>query len=174
MFTVTPVSESPESRARRVSFSPDVDDNYRMNVIDKIKGLMDEVETIHRREERHLQKSLEAEKWAFKQKQEKELQDFLKRQKMEANSFESYQTEAKNNLREKHQNETLRLFGAPSSSQGGWTNQNGWQGGAANNAQGPTNNGSAVNGGSEGGGGGANNNPDPNQRTSIIDYWNQH
>ena len=28
----------------------------------------------YRREERHLQKSLEAEKWAFKQKQEKELQ----------------------------------------------------------------------------------------------------
>lgn len=155
MFTVTPVaetvSESPESRARRVSFSPDVDDNYRMNVIDKIKGLMDEVETIHRREERHLQKSLEAEKWAFKQKQEKELQDFLKRQKMEASSFESYQHDSRNNLREKQQSETLRLFGTTrtsSAGQGGWTNENGWQN--------PNNNSESN-----------------NQRQTVIGYWNQ-
>lgn len=154
MFTVTPVTESPESRARRVSFSPDVDDNYRMNVIDKIKGLMDEVETIHRREEKHLQKSLEAEKWSFKQKQEKELQDFLKRQKMESASFENYQVDTKNNLREKQQNETLRLFGttSTSTSQGGWTDSNGWQGGNGNN------------------------NTDTNQtneRPSVMNYWNQ-
>jgi hypothetical protein len=30
----------------------------------------------------------EADKWAFKQKQEKEMQEFLKRQKLEAQSFE--------------------------------------------------------------------------------------
>lgn len=157
MFTVTPVtetavSESPESRARRVSFSPDVDDNYRMNVIDKIKGLIDEVETIHRREERQLQKSLEAEKWAFKQKQEKELQDFLKRQKMEASSFECYQNESRNNLRENQQRETLRLFGTTRTSpagQGGWTNENGWQN--------PNNNNSESN----------------NQRQTVIGFWNQ-
>lgn len=153
MFTVTPVAESPAERARRVSFSPDVDDNYRMNVIDKIKGLMDEVETIHRREERHLTKSLDADKWAFKQKQEKELQDFLKRQKQEANSFESFQQEARNNLKDKQQSETLRLFGTTSThTQGGWTNANGWNGG--NNEA-------------------ATNNQDPNQRQSVIGYWNQ-
>lgn len=149
MFSVTPVIEG-ETRGRRVSFSPDVDDSYRMNVIDKIKGLMDEVDSIHRKEEKQLQKTLDAEKWAFKQRQEKELQDFLKKQKQEAQSFECVQTEAKNNLKDRHQNETLRLFGTTST--GGWNssgpgstswNNNGWNSGQ------------------------------PNQRTSVMGYWNQ-
>jgi len=148
MFSVTPVIESEAARGRRVSFSPDVDDSYRMNVIDKIKGLMDEVDTIHRKEERALAKSLEASKWAFKQKQEKELQDFLKNQKMEAQSFECVQTEARNNLRDRQQNETLRLFGTssagwnggsagPGSSSGGWTNSSGWDAGSGSNGAQP-------------------------------------
>ena len=36
----------------------DVDDSYRMTVIEKIKGLMDEVEVIHKKEEVQLQKKL--------------------------------------------------------------------------------------------------------------------
>jgi hypothetical protein len=36
----------------------DVDDSYRMTVIEKIKGLMDEVEVIHKKEEVQLQKRL--------------------------------------------------------------------------------------------------------------------
>ena len=40
MFRVTPV---PENRERKVSFSPDIDESYRHQVVDKIKTLMDEV-----------------------------------------------------------------------------------------------------------------------------------
>jgi len=151
MFSVTPVLEG-EARGRRVSFSPDVDDSYRMNVIDKIKGLMDEVETIHRKEEKELKKSLEAEKWAFKQKQEKELQEFMKRQKMEAQSFDTFQVEATNNLRQRQQQETVSLFG---SSSGGWNGGGGasWQSSGWNDPS----------------GGRANN----NQRPSVMNYWNQ-
>ena len=36
----------------------DVDDSYRMTVIEKIKGLMDEVDVIHKKEEAQLQKRL--------------------------------------------------------------------------------------------------------------------
>ena len=45
MFRVTPV---PESRDRKVSFSPDIDESYRHQVVDKIQGLMKEVEVSHR------------------------------------------------------------------------------------------------------------------------------
>ena len=45
MFRVTPV---PESRDRKVSFSPDIDESYRHQVVDKIQGLMKEVEVRHR------------------------------------------------------------------------------------------------------------------------------
>ena len=41
MFRVTPVPES--SKERKVSFSPDIDESYRHQVVDKIKTLMDEV-----------------------------------------------------------------------------------------------------------------------------------
>ena len=41
MFRVTPV---PENRDRKVSFSPDIDESYRHQVVDKIQGLMKEVE----------------------------------------------------------------------------------------------------------------------------------
>lgn len=135
-------------------FIADVDDSYRMNVIDKIKGLMEEVDNIHRKEEKQLQKTLDADKWAFKQKQEKELQDFLKKQKQEAQSFESFQTESKNNLRDRHQNETLRLFGTTSTR--GWSSSGassgaGWSSDAWNNTS----------------------SNQSNQRTSVMDYWNQ-
>ena len=42
MFRVTPVPEGP--RDRKVSFSPDIDESYRHQVVDKIQGLMKEVE----------------------------------------------------------------------------------------------------------------------------------
>ena len=45
MFRVTPV---PENRDRKVSFSPDIDESYRHQVVDKIQGLMKEVEVRHR------------------------------------------------------------------------------------------------------------------------------
>jgi hypothetical protein len=41
-----------------IFFLADVDDSYRMTVIEKIKGLMDEVEVIHKKEEAQLQKRL--------------------------------------------------------------------------------------------------------------------
>ena len=41
MFRVTPVPES--SKERKVSFSPDADESYRHQVVDKISKLMDEV-----------------------------------------------------------------------------------------------------------------------------------
>ena len=41
MFHVTPV---PENRERKVSFSPDIDESYRHQVVDKIKNLMEEVQ----------------------------------------------------------------------------------------------------------------------------------
>ena len=44
MFRVTPV---PENRDRKVSFSPDIDESYRHQVVDKIQGLMKEVEVRH-------------------------------------------------------------------------------------------------------------------------------
>ena len=41
MFRVTPVPEN--SKERKVSFSPDIDESYRHQAVDKIKTLMDEV-----------------------------------------------------------------------------------------------------------------------------------
>ena len=42
MFRVTPVPENNKEQ-RKVSFSPDIDESYRHQVVDKIKTLMDEV-----------------------------------------------------------------------------------------------------------------------------------
>ena len=44
MFRVTPVAETG---ARKVSFSPDIDESYRHRVVDKIQGLIKEVEVRH-------------------------------------------------------------------------------------------------------------------------------
>jgi len=116
MFRVTPVNEN---RERKVSFSPDIDESYRHQVVDKIKGLMDEVQVIHSREEKHLKKVQEQERFDFKQKQELELQAFLKKQKESANSFESEQSSRWNDLKERHTQETWRLFGRPGQGRGG-------------------------------------------------------
>merc|ERR1712203_723031 len=111
MFSVTLV---PENKERRVSFSPDIDQSYRHNVVDKIRNLMDEVQIIHDKEEKHLKKHQETETWEFKQKQEKELQAFLKKQRNEAASFQTYQSNTWNNLKEKQTQETWKLFGKSS------------------------------------------------------------
>jgi len=110
MFRVTPVNEN---RERKVSFSPDIDESYRHQVVDKIKGLMEEVQVIHEREEKHLKKVQEQESFDFKQKQELELQAFLKKQKEDANKFETGQSGRWNDLKERHTQETWRLFGRP-------------------------------------------------------------
>merc|ERR1711874_148785 len=110
-FSVTPV---PENKERKVSFSPDIDESYRHHVVDKIKNLMDEVQTIHEKEEKHLKKQQDTESWDFKQKQEQELQAFLKKQRQEASSFQTYQVNTWNNLKEKQTQETWRLFGKAS------------------------------------------------------------
>jgi len=110
MFSVTPV---PENRERKVSFSPDIDESYRHQVVDKIKNLMEEVQTIHEKEEKHLKKHQENESWEFKQKQELELQAFLKKQREDASSFQNHQVHTWNNLKEKQTQETWRLFGKP-------------------------------------------------------------
>jgi len=108
MFSVTPV---PENKERKVSFSPDIDQSYRHQVVDKIKNLMEEVQTIHDKEEKHLTKHQETESWDFKQKQELELQAFLKKQREEASGFQNHQVNTWNNLKEKQTQETWRLFG---------------------------------------------------------------
>jgi len=111
MFSVTPV---PENKERRVSFSPDIDQSYRHNVVDKIRNLMDEVQIIHDKEEKHLKKHQQTESWEFKQKQEQELQAFLKKQQADAASFQTYQANTWNNLKEKQTQETWKLFGKSS------------------------------------------------------------
>jgi len=114
MFRVTPV---PENRERKVSFSPDIDESYRHQVVDKIKTLMDEVQIIHEKEEKHLKKSQETDSWDFKQKQELDLQAFLKSQREESSSFKNNQVNTWNDLKEKQTQETWRLFGkAPTNS----------------------------------------------------------
>lgn len=110
MFHVTPV---PENRERKVSFSPDIDESYRHQVVDKIKNLMEEVQTIHEKEEKHLKKHQDNESWEFKQKQELELQAFLKKQREDASGFQNHQVHTWNNLKEKQTQETWRLFGKP-------------------------------------------------------------
>lgn len=47
-----------------------------MNVIDKIKGLMEEVDTIHRKEEKQLTKAQEADQWRSSRSRRKELRIF--------------------------------------------------------------------------------------------------
>jgi len=108
MFSVTPV---PENKERKVSFSPDIDQSYRHQVVDKIKNLMEEVQTIHEKEEKHLTKHQETESWEFKQKQEQDLQAFLKKQREEVSGFQNHQVNTWNNLKEKQTQETWRLFG---------------------------------------------------------------
>jgi len=109
MFRVTPVPEGP--RDRKVSFSPDIDESYRHQVVDKIQGLMKEVEGIHLSEEKKLKKEQEADAFNFKKKQELELQAFMKRQKEEASGFHTNQTNQWNDLKERHTQETWKLFG---------------------------------------------------------------
>jgi len=108
MFRVTPV---PESRDRKVSFSPDIDESYRHQVVDKIQGLMKEVEGIHLSEEKKLKKEQETQAFEFKRKQELELQAFMKRQKEEASGFHTNHTNQWNDLKERHTQETWKLFG---------------------------------------------------------------
>jgi len=108
MFRVTPV---PENRDRKVSFSPDIDESYRHQVVDKIQGLMKEVEGIHLSEEKKLKKEQETEAFEFKRKQELELQAFMKRQKEEASGFHTNHTNQWNDLKERHTQETWKLFG---------------------------------------------------------------
>lgn len=108
MFRVTPV---PENRERKVSFSPDVDDSYRHQVVDKIKGLMEEVQTIHEKEEKQLKKYQEQEALDFKERQQRDLEAFLKRQREESSGFQANQKNTFNDLRERHGQETWRLFG---------------------------------------------------------------
>lgn len=111
MFRVTPVIESKE---RKVSFSPDIDESYRHQVVDKIQNLMKEVDVIHGKEEKHLKKYQETESFDFKRKQELELQAFLKRQKEEQSGFHTQQTNVWNDLKERHTQETWKLFGQTS------------------------------------------------------------
>jgi len=122
MFRVTPVPEN--SKERKVSFSPDIDESYRHQVVDKIKTLMDEVSIIHEKEEKTLKKLQDNDSWEFKQKQELELQAFLKKQREQAASFKNNQTNQWNDLKERHTQETWKLFGAkaPASSRPSLTN----------------------------------------------------
>jgi len=76
MFRVTPVPES--AKERKVSFSPDIDESYRHQVVDKIKTLMDEVSIIHGKEEKELKKMQDNDTWEFKQKQERHTQETWK------------------------------------------------------------------------------------------------
>jgi len=122
MFRVTPVPEN--SKERKVSFSPDIDESYRHQVVDKIKTLMDEVSIIHEKEEKTLKKFQDNESWEFKQKQELELQAFLKKQREDAAMLKSGHMNQWNDLKERHTQETWKLFGAkaPANSRPSLTN----------------------------------------------------
>lgn len=111
MFRVTPV---PENRDRKVSFSPDIDESYRHQVVDKIQGLMKEVEVIHGKEERQMQKFQDLERLDFKKKQELDLKAFMKKQQDEASGFQVNQANTWNDLKERHTQETWKLFGRTS------------------------------------------------------------
>jgi len=111
MFRVTPVPENNKEQ-RKVSFSPDIDESYRHQVVDKIKTLMDEVSIIHEKEEKTLKKLQDTESWEFKQKQELELQAFLKKQREDAVAFKNGHMNQWNDLKERHTQETWKLFGA--------------------------------------------------------------
>ena len=52
------------------------------------------------------------ENWEFKQKQELELQAFLKKQREEASAFKTGHMNQWNDLKERHTQETWKLFGA--------------------------------------------------------------
>ena len=75
--------------------------------------MLDFFQTIHEKEEKHLKKHQDNESWDFKQKQEIELQAFLKKQREEASGFQNHQVHTWNNLKEKQTQETWRLFGKP-------------------------------------------------------------
>jgi hypothetical protein len=111
MFSVTPV---PENRDRKVSFSPDIDESYRHHVVDKIQGLVKEVEVIHEKEEKQLSKFQENQFLDFKQKQDMELKAFMKRQQDEASGFQANMANNWNDLKERHTQETWKLFGRAS------------------------------------------------------------
>jgi len=111
MFRVTPV---PENRDRKVSFSPDIDESYRHQVVDKIQGLMKEVEEIHGKEEKQMKKFQDLERQDFQKKQEMELKAFMKKQQEEAAGFQVNQANAWNDLKERHTQETWKLFGRTS------------------------------------------------------------
>merc|ERR1711892_1627045 len=72
---------------------------------------MEEVQTIHEKEDKNLKKHQENESFDFKQKQELELQAFLKKQREQASGFQNHQVNTWNNLKEKQTQETWRLFG---------------------------------------------------------------
>lgn len=111
MFRVTPV---PENGPRKVSFSPDIDESYRHQVVDKIQGLMKEVEVIHEKEETQLRKIQETQRLEFQQKQELELKAFMKKQQEQKVGFQSQLDNGWNDLKEKHTQETWKLFGRAS------------------------------------------------------------
>ena len=58
-----------------------------------------------------MQKDQEKENLNFKQKQELELQAFLKKQREERNNFDTGQSSRWNDLKERHNQETWRLYG---------------------------------------------------------------
>jgi len=59
-----------------------------------------------------LKKQQENDSWEFKQKQELELQAFLKKQREDATAFKHGQMNQYNDLKERHTQETWKLFGA--------------------------------------------------------------
>merc|ERR1719484_73892 len=75
---------------------------------------MKEVEVIHDKEERGLKKYQDNQAFEFKQKQELDLQAFLKKQKEEASGFQTNQANTWNDLKERHTQETWKLFGRAS------------------------------------------------------------
>merc|ERR1712048_442696 len=72
---------------------------------------MEEVQEIHEREEKQLKKIQEKESSNFKKKQELELHAFLNKHKEQADKFESKQSSDWSGLKERHGQETCRLFG---------------------------------------------------------------
>ena len=123
MFRVTPV---PESRDRKVSFSPDIDESYRHQVVDKIQGLMKEVEVRHRAFQPtrnpqmfpHLKYASHqicdqnpsqgihlSEEKKMKKEQETEAFDFKRKQELELQAFMKRQKEEATGFHTNHTNQ---------------------------------------------------------------------
>ena len=107
-------------RVRSVSVSEHREDEYKLQVVTRIQGLVRQFEVrgslctnlrlfqvIHDKEERHMRKQMEQHMLEFKKKQELELQGFLKKQGEDAWGWQRSQEGAFDELKARHSRVTM-------------------------------------------------------------------